>query len=180
VAYYDNLAELQPVDELPGIAPGVAFTNRTFRFLALPVYPSGAESVPPGYFSILNDGGSSLTTGLNVGPPLPASAFQSELGYTAFNPDANFHDPYDPLNQNGVVFFPGSAPLYQTVGSLTKLIGGFGVSGDGVAQDDVVTSGGQVGFVPQNGVLRADQVVFRGVSLPYQNYDRNPEGGITG
>ena len=180
VAYYDNPSELQSIDELPGIAPGVALTNRTFRFLALPRYPSGDQSGPPGYFSLLNDGGSDLTTALNVGPPLPASAFQSVLGYDSFHPNTNFHDPFNPLNQNGVVFFPGSAPLYQTAGSTTTLIGGFGVSGDGVDQDDVVTTFGQVGYVPQNGVLRADQVVFRGVSLPYQKYDRNPEGGVTG
>ena len=47
----------------------------------------------------------------------------------------NFHDPNNPMNQNGVVFFPGSSPLYV----LGILAGGLGVSGDGVDQDDVVT-----------------------------------------
>ena len=28
-AYYDNPAELQPIDQLPGVAPGVSFTMRT-------------------------------------------------------------------------------------------------------------------------------------------------------
>jgi len=48
------------------------------------------------------------------------------------------------------------------------------VSGDGVDQDDVVTTAGQVGFTPF-GAPRADQTFFAGVRLPYQKYDRNPE-----
>jgi hypothetical protein len=76
-------------------------------------------------------------------------------------------------NQNGVVFFPGSAPLYLA-GSLH---GGFGVSGDGVDQDDVVTFMGQKGFeAPAQ--LRADRVFYRTVRLPYQKFNRNPQGGI--
>ena len=48
----------------------------------------------------------------------------------------------DIANQNGIVFFPGSSPLYKT----QILVGGFGISGDGVDQDDVVTFAGQQGF----------------------------------
>ena len=40
-------------------------------------------------------------------------AFQTVLGYDAFNPNTNFRDPSNILNQNGVVFFPGSAPVYN-------------------------------------------------------------------
>jgi uncharacterized protein GlcG (DUF336 family) len=176
VAYYDDPTELQPIDELPGVAKGVAFTNRTFRFLALPRYPSGAQSSPPGYFSILNDGGASLTTGLNIGAPLPANDFQSVLGYDAFHPDTNFHDPYNIANQTGVVFFPGSSALYAPSGNSAEIIGGLGVSGDGVDEDDVVTSMAQVGFAPMDGIVSADDISFRGVNLPYQNFDRNPDG----
>ena len=77
------------------------------------------------------------------------------------------------MNQNGIVFFPGSSPLYR--GTQKQLIGGFGVSGDGVDQDDVMTVAGQAGFdAPLQ--LRADQVFVRGVRLPYQKFNRNPEG----
>ena len=55
------------------------------------------------------------------------------------------------------------------------LIGGFGVSGDGVDQDDVVTVGGQRGFESPN-VTYANNVYFAGVRLPYQKFNRNPEG----
>jgi uncharacterized protein GlcG (DUF336 family) len=177
VAYYDNPAELQTSDELPGIAAGVSFTSRTFRFLALPRYPSGSEGTPPGFFSILNDGGVDPNTGLTVGAPLPPSAFQSEQGYTAFHPNANFHDPFNILNQSGVVFFPGSEALYDTSGTTTSIIGGFGTSGDGVNQDDVISYASTQSLPPENGILRADQVFFRGVRLPYANFDRNAEGG---
>jgi uncharacterized protein GlcG (DUF336 family) len=170
VAYYDNPAQLQPVDQLPGIAAGVAFTNRTFRYLADPRFPEGIDGAPPGPFSILNDGGTNPLTGANVGPPLPASAFTSVEGNNAFNPDTNFHQPSNP-NQNGVVFFPGSMPLYKD----GAIVGGLGVSGDGVDQDDVVTFFASNGYQPsQNGVPRSDQVYFQGLLLPFQNFNRNP------
>jgi uncharacterized protein GlcG (DUF336 family) len=172
VAYYADPAQLQPEDQVPGVPPGTALTNRTFRYLAQPRFPEGIDGAPPGPFSILNDGGTDPKTGLNVGPPLPASAFQSVEGYNAFNPDTNFHDPYNVANQNGVVFFPGSAPAYK--GGL--LVGGIGVSGDGVDQDDVVTFAAAQGFGVPSGVLRADQTFYNGVRLPYQKFNRNPEG----
>jgi uncharacterized protein GlcG (DUF336 family) len=177
VAYYANPAELQPQDMAPGVPDGTAMTNRTFRYLAEPRFPEGIDGAPPGPFSQLNDGGASTTTGLQVGPALPASAYNSVLGYTSFHPDANFRDPNDPLNQNGVVYFPGSAPLYQdSPTGFGVLIGGFGVSGDGVDQDDVATVAGQVGYTVPANVLRADQTFYDGVRLPYQKYDRNPDG----
>jgi len=74
------------------------------------------------------------------------------------------------MNQSGVVFFPGSAPLYRN----GQLVGGLGVSGDGVEQDDYVTAGGALGFeAPME--RRADQIVLRGVRLPYWLFPRNPE-----
>ena len=92
-------------------------------------------------------------------------------GHDSFFPETNFRDPGPIANQNGIVFFPGSGPLYRLG---TGLIAGFGVSGDGVDQDDVVTVGGQQGFAPV-GVRRADQVIVLDVRLPYQKFDRNPE-----
>jgi uncharacterized protein GlcG (DUF336 family) len=171
VAYYDNAAQLQPIDQLPGVPAGVAFTNRTFRYLAEPFFPEGVDTKPPGPFSILNVGGVDPTTGLQVGPPLPASAFDANIvGHDAFNPGTNFHDPFNKSFQNGIIFFPGSSPLYQG----NQITGGFGVSGDGVDQDDVITFFGQIGFGTPLTVPRADQIFFRGVRLPYQFFNRNP------
>jgi hypothetical protein len=116
----------------------------------------------------------------------------SVLAFDSFIPTRNFRDPGDsqvvingtpideppvsqPLaNQNGIVFFPGSTPLYTNNGP-AQLVGGFGVSGDGVDQDDVVTSAGQVGFAPP-GQIRVDQFPVAGVRLPFQKFNRNPFG----
>jgi uncharacterized protein GlcG (DUF336 family) len=149
----------------------IAFTNRTFRFLAEPRYPAGVDGSLPPIFSILNDPGINRNTAENIGAPSPASSFQSVLGFDAFHLGRNFRDPNHIANQNGIVFFPGSTPLY--VGGL--LAGGFGVSGDGVDQDDVVTASGVVGFAPASSI-RADQVYYRGVRLPFQKFNRNPRG----
>jgi uncharacterized protein GlcG (DUF336 family) len=176
VAYYANPAQLQSADEIPGIPPGVAFTNRTFRYVSQPRFPEGIDGSPPGPFSILNDGGADPVSGRLIGPRQPASAFQSVEGYDAFNPQTNFHDPYNVANQNGIVFFPGSAPLYKVINGVPQLVGGLGVSGDGVDQDDVVTFAASAGYGVLPPVLRADQVSVNGVNLPYQKFNRNPEG----
>jgi uncharacterized protein GlcG (DUF336 family) len=173
-AYYDNGALVQPIDQLPGVPPGTVLTNRSFRYLAEPRFPEGIDGAPPGPFSILNDGGSDPRTGLNVGPPLPASTyFNSVQGHNAFVNNTNFHDPFNPLNQNGIVFFPGSSGVY--IGD--NLLGGFGVSGDGVDQDDVVTTVG-IGNFAAPVVSRIDQTFVRGIRVPYAKFNRNPEGGI--
>ncbi len=175
VAYYSNAAQLQTIDQIPGLPAGAALTNRTFRFLGEPRFPNGIDPTAPASFSQLNDdpNGTNRFSGLQTGPPLPASAYNSVVGHDAFNPGTNFHDPFNLLNQDGIVFFPGSAPLYR--GTQKELIGGFGVSGDGVDQDDVTTVAGESGFdAPFQ--LRADQFIVSAVRLPYQKENRNPEG----
>jgi uncharacterized protein GlcG (DUF336 family) len=156
---------------------GLAFSNRTFRFLAEPRYPAGINSPPP-VFSSLNEvevpSGAGKTrinpkTAENIGQPMLASQFQTVFGFDAFHAGRNMRDAANIANQNGVVFFPGSTPLY--VGG--SLQGGFGVSGDGVDQDDVVTFAGQQGFAPPT-ALKADQVFYRAVRLPFQKFNRTP------
>jgi uncharacterized protein GlcG (DUF336 family) len=169
VAYYNDPAQLQAIDQVPGLPKGVAMTARTFRYLASPFFPVGIDKNPPGPFSILNDVGVR-----NTATPVPASSIQSVAGYTAFHAQANFHDPNNLANQNGVVYFPGSAGLYKNVNGQTQLVGGLGVSGDGVDQDDDVTFQASVGFTPPPTVARADTVSVRGVRLPYQKFNRQP------
>jgi uncharacterized protein GlcG (DUF336 family) len=173
VAYYADPNQLQPIDQISGVPAGTAFTNRTFRYLAEPRFPEGIDGAPPGPFSILRDGGTDPATGLEVGPLKPASAFVSVQGFDSFNPQSNFRQAINVANQDGIVFFPGSAPLYVS----GQLVGGLGISGDGVDQDDVVTFAGSVGYgVPQT-VLRADQVQVLGIRLPYQKFNRKPQAG---
>lgn len=175
VAYYADPTLLQPIDQVPGIPPGTAFTNRTFRYLTEPRFPDSVQGAPPGPFSELNDGGVNPNNGLIIGSPLPSTAFTSVQGYDAFHPQTNFRDPANSANQNGIVFFPGSAPLYKVIGGVPTLVGGLGISGDGVDQDDVATAAAAVGYEPPV-ALRVDQFFFDGVRLPYQKFNRNPEG----
>jgi len=152
---------------------GLAFTNRTFRFLAEPRYPAGVDGSLPPVFSILTDLGIIRSTAENWSQsmPTPAPLMTSVMGFDAFHVGRNFSDPSNIANQNGVVFFPGSTPLYKS----GALAGGFGISGDGVDQDDVVTFAGQQGFAPPQH-LRADMTFYRGVRLPFQKFNRNPQG----
>lgn len=145
--------------------------------------------------SILQDPGINPRTAENLDPnnPLPASVYRdngaldgigsSIYAFDAFMPSRNFRDPgdavvdVDPLqrlrNQNGIVFFPGSTSLHLDDG--TRLVGGFGVSGDGVDQDDVVTVGGQGRFEPAP-AIRVDAYTVGGVRLPFQKFNRHPRG----
>lgn len=176
-AYYASSA-LQPVDAVNGVPAETAFTNRTFRFLAEPRFPAGVQGSEPPAFSTLNQTTNpeiNPLTAENIGSPVPASnMYDTVLGFDAFNPGRNFQDAATSLrHQNGIVFFPGSTPLYRN----GTLIGGLGVSGDGVDQDDVVTFLAAQDFLPrQNGVLSADDVFVDGVRLPYIKFNRVPFG----
>jgi uncharacterized protein GlcG (DUF336 family) len=182
VSYYSDPLAILDIDRvdgngdgIPDVPRGTAMTNRTFRFLAEPRFPSGVDGSIAGPFSTLLTPGVNPKTAENCdqsAPPPLSTAFTTVFGFDAFTPGRNFRDPSNIANQNGVVFFPGSAPLY----SGSTLVGGFGVSGDGVDQDDVVTAFGAFGYGPPTSVFRADQVLVRGVRLPYQKFLRNPEG----
>lgn len=50
--------------------------------------------------------------------------------------------------RNGIITFPGGVALYKQ----GRLVGGIGVSGDGVDQDEAVAFGGAAGFLPGAGV----------------------------
>ncbi|MGA2511209.1 MAG: heme-binding protein [Candidatus Acidiferrales bacterium] len=146
VIYFSG-ASRQTID-LNDVPIGTAVTNRTIGFGAQPFFPPGIDGSSPGPFYNLytQDTNNPCTQGFQTpGPSWPK------------------------VNQSGVVFFPGSEPLYVN----GVLVGGLGVSGDGVDQDDYVTAGGAVGFeAPAS--IRADQVIVNGVRLPYLKFPRNP------
>ena len=157
VVYFSDAAQVTSLDTMdcPGktdclgaaFAPGTALTNRTLSFGAQPFFPSGIDGTTPGPFrrAFIDD-----------------SAVPCTNGQQATNG-----------RQNGVVFFPGSAPLYRS----GVLVGGLGVSGDGVEQDDLVSFAGTQAppdFEPP-AAIRADQLFVRGVRLPYLKFNRQPE-----
>ncbi len=146
VIYFSGMSR-QPMD-LNGVPLGTAVTNRTIGFGAQPFFPPGIDGSAAGpFFNLLvQDVNNPCTQGFQVpGPSWPK------------------------VNQSGIVFFPGSEPLYIN----GVLVGGLGVSGDGVDQDDYVTAGGAAGF-EADPAIRADQIMIGGVRLPYLHFPRNP------
>ncbi|MGB0035168.1 MAG: heme-binding protein [Candidatus Acidiferrales bacterium] len=136
--------------DIPGVPMGTAVSSRTISFASMPFYPPGIDgsSVGPFFNLFLQDVANPCTQGADPpGPPGPNLA----------------------QNQSGIVFFPGAVPLYLN----GMLVGGLGISGDGVDQDDFVTAGGMVGYeAPAN--IRADQIIDQNVRLPYLHFPRNP------
>jgi uncharacterized protein GlcG (DUF336 family) len=144
---------LHPLDGI--VPPGTAITCRTLGFLTQPFYPPGIVGTAPG--------------------PLYSLALENRMpvrfDQMGFAPPAP--------NQSGIIFFPGSAPLYKN----GVLVGGIGVSGDGVEQDDWVTQRGidradqtlGLGLQPPASI-RADEYSFRGARLPYVKFPQHPGG----
>jgi len=129
--------------DLPGVPSGTAVTNRTIGFGAQPLYPPGIDGSSSGPFFNLyqQDVANPCTQGFQLAGP----------------------------NQSGIVFFPGSVPLYRN----GILVGGLGVSGDGVDQDDYVAAAGSAGFEAP-APIRADQITLQSVRLPYLKFPQNP------
>ena len=133
-----------------GVPANTAVTNRTIGFGGQPFFPPGIDSEV-----------------LDPRPgPWYASLFLSDLA----KPCTQGTQPLN-ANQNGIVFFAGSSPLYRG----GAIAGGLGVSGDGIEQDDYVTYFGAGEFLPPQNIW-ADQVTIDGARLPMFKFPRQPEG----
>jgi len=158
-----SYVESNPYDDYtwepdPPAGQGWAITARTISFGGQPLFPPGidlrARPTPGPWFDLfVYDSMHPCTEGPTLG---------ADPGY---------------FNQSGIVWFPGSTPLYKN----GQLVGGMGVSGDGVDQDDYVAQIGSDGFHPPD-ALRVDNSVIRNskgqvVRLPYAKFPRHPEFG---
>ena len=123
----------------------IAFTTRTIGFLAQPFYPPGIDGTSPG----------------------PLHGEQQEL--FEMEPSNVPCFPNGVTNGDGITAFPGSTPLYKS----GILVGGLGISGDGVDQDDYVANAGAAGYLPDPSI-RADQIEYRGTTLPFFKFPRQP------
>jgi uncharacterized protein GlcG (DUF336 family) len=138
--------------DIRGVPPGTAVTARTIGFGAMPLYPPGIDGTRSGPFF------GDFTT--DVATPCTQ-------GFQAAN-----------VNQSGIIFFPGSIGIYKR----GVLVGGLGVSGDGVEQDDFITAASVTantqtsnpGYVPPL-EIRADRIIIGDVRLPFFKFPRNPE-----
>ena len=132
------------------VPPNTAVTNRTIGFGAQPFFPSGIDS--------------------DVFDPREGPWYQSLFVHDLQNACTQGAQTPNP-NQNGIVFFAGSTPLYRN----GAIVGGLGVSGDGIEQDDYVTYFAAGELLPPMNVW-ADRIVLDGARLPMFKFPRHPEG----
>lgn len=162
-----------------------AFSNRALGLLHRPYYPDGEVGRPSGPFSRSIADFNPLSTGLQsalIFPDINAHLlFVLNINATdvpqrcTATPDAT---PGQNRIQNGIQIFPGAVPIYRG----NQLVGGLGVSGDGIDQDDMISflglangaarAGGGLSNAPLTS--RADRVAVmlsdgRDVRLRYVN-----------
>lgn len=146
-----------------------AFAVRSIGNLARPYFPDGEVGRPNGPLSRPIAQWSPLSTGLqsalivgNIGQHLSfiggAATVDTPQRCTSL-PDVA---PGQNRLQNGIQIFPGGVPIYRG----GRLVGGVGVSGDGIDQDDMISflglynGGARVSGVSNAaGAIRADQLV---------------------
>ena len=151
----------------------VAFADRSGGNLSRPYFPDGEIGRPPGPLSVAQSSQfSPFAVGLQLDLVVPNIGAHLEYvrsnGASADTPQRCTQVPAITGTggqirlANGIQIFPGSVPIYRG----DKLIGGIGVSGDGIDQDDMASflglhnAGvrlGSIGNAPK--AIRADNVV---------------------
>ncbi|MCK0099981.1 heme-binding protein [Qipengyuania sp. S6317L1] len=159
-----------------------AFADRSGGNLARPYFPDGEVGTPNGPLSRPIEQFNPFSTGLQS-----ALVLQNLAEHLAFVTGASPSDTARgctklpqtagaPRLGNGIQIFPGSVPVYRG----NQLIGGIGVSGDGIDQDDMISflglhnagvRTGTINNAPND--IRADRIVVqvgsRQVRLRYIN-----------
>lgn len=198
------------LDDPDALADGaVAFSDRAGGNLSRPFYPDGIISEQSGPFSRPFDQWSPFHDGLQLDLvynqlALHVAHYLNQLGLPIFLDDtllapaptaevpvplpdpppgsctvlgAPTTDEASTRLPNGIQIFPGSVPVYRG----DVLVGGIGVSGDGIDQDDMVSflglhnAGlrlGSIGNAPPD--MRADRLVPRGARLRYVQCPQSP------
>ena len=161
-----------------------AFSDRAGGNLSRPYFPDGELGRPHGPLSRPITEWSPFATGLQESLVRPELV--KHLGFVdglSEDPGANecvglSNEGNDiHLLENGIQIFPGSVPIYRG----STLIGGIGVSGDGVDQDDMIAflsvhlageASGTFGNAPKE--IRADTIEVDNVRLRYISCPFNP------
>lgn len=149
-----------------------AFADRSNGDLSRPFFPDGQDGNPNGPFSRSIEQFNPFSTGLQSALVLVNFA-GSDPGYcTALPATSSTHNRL----QNGIQIFAGSVPIYKN----GVLVGGIGVSGDGIDQDDMISFLGlynaskvQQTIGEADKAIRADNIVIEvngdSVRLRYVN-----------
>jgi uncharacterized protein GlcG (DUF336 family) len=174
-------------DDPTALTGRFAFTDRANGNVSRPYFPDGELGRPPGAFSRPILEFNPFSTGLQSALVTPAVL--THVGFL-LNPLALdvgqtcTHIANPGRLANGIQIFPGSVPIYRG----STLVGGVGVSGDGIDQDDMISflglyNGGlRLGSVANAPTaIRADQIVVPvagasggGVRLRFVNCPFNP------
>ena len=173
----------------PGaLSDGIAFSDRSGGNLSRPFYPDGIDGTANGPFSKPFEVWSPFNTGLQLDSVVDNIAlhilFADGLAFPDTDASCTFFAKttssgnFKSRIANGFQIFPGSVPIYRG----SQLIGGLGVSGDGIDQDDMISflglnNGGLalgtgVGNAPP--AIRADNLVPGGARLRYVNCPFKP------
>jgi len=164
-AGFGNYVDRAAADSL-NLDGSVAYSDRAVGFLHRPFYPDGINGTPPGPFST----GIGQWSIFNVG--LQLDLIKRNLEQTLASPPifpANVPCSPIPNIPNGIQIFAGSVPLYKS----GELVGAIGISGDGIDQDDLISSAGSRGYTAPAGI-RTDQLIIRGTRLPFVKFPRSP------
>ena len=152
---------------------GIAFSNRAVGNLSRPFFPDGVFGTEPGPFSTPLNNWSPFHLGLqldlNYNAIIASATGSAIVGCTGLS-----------RAMNGIQIFPGAFPIYRNA----QLVGGIGISGDGIDQDDMVSFlglanagkilGTGIGNAPKS--MRADTLAPRGegTRLRYVNCPQAP------
>ncbi|WP_299768779.1 heme-binding protein [uncultured Pseudoteredinibacter sp.] len=176
------------VEDSSALSNGIAFSDRAGGNLSRPFYPDGVDNAPHGPLSKPAGEWSPFSTGLQldltmngiVSHLLHVAGLQTDdvgnncvgvpFGGTASSAANNI--------ANGIQIFPGSVPIYKG----NTLVGGIGISGDGVDQDDMIAflgvhraaekMNGSFNNAPAE--IRADTLTPQGTRLRYISCPQSP------
>lgn len=154
-----------------------AFADRSGGNLSRPYYPDGLTNSANGPFGKPFPQWSPFAVGLQL--DLVINGLRDHLLFYlgAAPADVGMNCTNIGRLPNGIQIFPGSVPIYRG----DTLIGGIGVSGDGIDQDDMISflglhnSGeilGSINNAPP--AMRADQLTPKGVRLRYIQCPQKP------
>lgn len=171
----------------------VAYTDRSLGNLARPFFPDGINNATAGPMSKPAGQWSPFSTGMQLDVAMNAVLqhvlFVANAGLPDVTPGcagvqlaANLGSAGQTITSlrlaNGLQIFPGSVPIYRN----GTLIGGIGVSGDGVDQDDMIaflglnnagqTLGTGIGNAPA--AMRSDTTMPQGTRLRYVQCPQAP------
>jgi len=177
-AYVARLRDFAGAGSLGG---EVAWTARALGNIHRPFFPDGIEGAPAGALSTPYASWSPFNVGLQldlVNNQLVRGVLGDLSEGCAGRASTGDAGPGIARLRNGLQVFPGGVPIYRN----GRLVGGIGVSGDGVDQDDMIAFlglhnagarlGNGIGNAPAE--RRADRLVPQGTRLRYVQCPQSP------